>query len=175
MRALIAAVILILTLTTTSAALAGPIARGPLPRGAMVAADAISVAVVPLPNGAVIEGGLGAAVADLGTVSANAGRTRPGVDILSRARSYVVTTTIGLRVDSIVGGSVSLQGFLDAQPNGIIVRIDGVVMTPMIQTFARRVAVGAVTAHRIEVEIPSTLPVAQVPAEIPLEFGAIPD
>lgn len=133
----------------------------------------VVVTVVQLPGGAVVQSGAGAAVADLGTVSSNLRTTYSGVDIERRPGSYVVQTVIGLRASSAdTQGTVSLQAFLDSEPPGISIRIDGVQLTSFPRTFAFHTSLNVVTRHRLEIEIPDNMDTAQVPSEIPLEFGA---
>jgi hypothetical protein len=133
-----------------------------------------TVTVVQLPSGATVEGGAGAAVAELGTVSGHVRATANGISIVSRARSYVVSTFIGLRVaSSRPVPRVSLEAFLDAPLPGIVVRFDGVVLTGNPAVFATGIPLNLVTRHHLEVEIPSNMPVVNVPSEIPLQFGAV--
>ncbi|MBV8281109.1 MAG: hypothetical protein JO347_03475 [Candidatus Eremiobacteraeota bacterium] len=166
-----------LAVLTAVPVLGAPTNRGAAPRGVLAGSDGITVSIVDISDGAALQGGgLGAAVVDLGTVSANARTLRSGVAIHPRSRSYVVATTIGLRATgSNLGGTASLQAFLDAELPGLVVRLDGVMMGRLPRTFARLVPLGATTPHRLEIEIPNNFPVAQLPSEVPLEFGAAAD
>lgn len=154
---------------------AGPTGRMHFPRGAAGEnPGSFSVAVVQLPGGATVSSLADAAVAELGTVSSNVRSTATGVEIIRRSQSYVVVTTIGLRASAVgFSGAVGLQAFLDEPVGGLVVRVDGVALTSIPQVVARRVQTGIVTRHRIELEIPNAMSPASVPAEIPLEFGAI--
>jgi hypothetical protein len=174
MRFLLAAAAALLIPMTT----AGVVVRPPLhrvPHGFAHAASAVTVSIVALPGGASIATGAGAYMAELGTVSANIAPNAAGIHIERRASSYIVTTEIGLRATSnTVPGPVSVQAFVDAALPGVIVRIDGMVMSQIPQTIATRVPLDLVMPHRLELEIPDRLNPALVPSSIPLEFGALP-
>lgn len=145
-------------------------------RAPLVATTPISVSVVAIAGGATLQSTPDAAIAELGTVSANPSATAAGVSVVRRARSYVVVSSIGLRADSaLLGGTVALQAFLDGMLPGVIVRLDGVVLATVPRTFDAAVPLGIVTRHRLEIEIPDGLPASQVPSEIPLELGAVPN
>lgn len=132
------------------------------------------VAIVQLPDGASIQNGASASVAELGTVVGGRRATVSGVRVRRRADSYVVSTLVGMRATSSTGSSglVSLQAFLDAPMPGVIVKIDGTIVTAYPQVFTTHVPLGIVTSHVIEITIPDRLNPALVPSEIPLEFGA---
>jgi hypothetical protein len=143
------------------------------PRVPAAIAPGVTVAVVQAPGGATVQTGAGAAVAELGTVSANVRRTMNGVAILRRSGTYVVATAIGLRATSTTSSeAVSLQAFLETPIPGVHVRVDGIELTSNPITFATSVPLGVITRHRVEVEIPNGMNPGSIPQDIPLEFGA---
>jgi hypothetical protein len=149
------------------------IGAGPV-RGIPANPGGIDVAVVQISDGASVQAGAGAAVAELGTVSGNLRPGTAGISIVRRDRSYVVVTFIGLRATSATrAGHVSFQAFLDSPLPGIVIRVDGVELSSAPVVFATGMPLGLVTRHRLEVEIPNSMPVARVPSEIPLQFGAV--
>lgn len=85
------------------------------------------------------------------------------------------TTTVELQASStsaLAPPSVSLVAFVDDLPQGVTVRIDGVELGVTPVTIAHAIPLGAVTSHRIEIEIPDGTNGAIVPSEVRLEFGA---
>jgi hypothetical protein len=136
--------------------------------------SAYHVAIVQIPDGASIQNGASAAIAELGTVVGGRRATVSGVRIRRRPHSYVVSTLVGMRATSSTGNSglVSLQAFLDAALPGVVVKIDGLTVTAYPQVFTTHVPLGIVTSHVIEITIPDRLNPALVPSEILLEFGA---
>jgi len=154
---------------------AAPPGRPHAPRsGAGVDPTSASVSIVQLPGGASVQSLPNSAVAELGTVSSNVRTTSEGVTIVRRSQSYVVVTSIGLLATSPISGSVGLQAFLDAPLPGLIVRVDGVQLSPFPQIIATHTPTGVITRHRLELEIPNMMSPGSVPSTIPLEFGAIP-
>jgi hypothetical protein len=142
---------------------------------AAAAAGGVSVAIVQTPGGAIVQTGAGAAVAELGTVSAHVRHSTNGVAIAARSASYVVVTAIGLRATSTVTSEpVSLQAFLESPIPGVHVRVDGIELTSNPITFASGVPLGVITRHRLEIEIPNGMDPGSIPQDIPLEFGATP-
>ena len=134
----------------------------------------ITVDIVELTGGAMIQGAQPVAVAQLGMVSAYLQRLNPGVRIVRKPGSYVVTTVIGLRPEArAFSGTVALQAFLDAPIPGISIRIDGVLISSFPQVFAPHVLANVVSRHELEIEIPASMNPNQVPSEIPLEFGGV--
>ena len=133
----------------------------------------IAVAVVQLPEGAIISGAADTAIAELGTVSSNVRTTSPGVQIVRRAASYVVVTLIGLRAtSSAVSGTVALQAYLNAPIPGVSVRLDGIDLSTFPQVFAAHVPLNVVSRHKLELEIPNGMSPQLIPSQIPLEFQA---
>ena len=146
-----------------------------VPRVVTTAAGSLQVDVVRLAGGASVQPGGGAFVAELGTVSSNVRATADGVAIEHLSNSYVVVTTIGLRVEGTGADTASVQAFVDSIAPRLVVRIDGMPLSQVPRTIASRVQVGTVTRHRLEVEIPNNLDPSLVPSELPLEFGATPE
>ncbi|MGC2129512.1 MAG: hypothetical protein WA629_05370 [Candidatus Aquilonibacter sp.] len=133
----------------------------------------IAVAVVQLPEGAIIAGAASTAIAQLGTVSSNVRTTSPGVRIVRRATSYVVVTVIGLRATSSGAlGTVALQAYLNAPIPGVSVRLDGIDLSTFPQVFAAHVPLNVVSRHQLELEIPNGMSPQLIPNQIPLEFQA---
>jgi hypothetical protein len=133
----------------------------------------ITVSFVQTGDGASVQSLERAAVADLGTVSANES-ANAGVQIAHKLHSYTIDTTIGMRATSDSSQQpVALQAYLDDPLSGVTVRLDGVALTTMPQTFALNVPLGIVTRHRLEIEVPNFMPSAQIPQDIRLEVGAL--
>lgn len=150
-----------------------PIGKIPHTSTQVTIPGSVTVTIVQMPGGAAVQTTAGAAVADLGTVSANVRVTLPGIVILRRPASYVVTTAIGLRATSSATTSpVTLQAFIEAPLSGVLVRIDGVEISSNPITFASSVPLNVVTRHRLEVEVPNGMSPGSIPHDIPLEFGA---
>jgi hypothetical protein len=139
----------------------------------LAAPDQITIAIVQLPDGPSIGGAAGTAIAQLGTVSSNIRATSAGIKIVRRAKSYVVTATIGLRATSPnLAGPVALRAYLDAPIPGVSVRLDGVELSAFPQLFAAHTPLNIVSRHTLELEIPNGMSPQMIPAQIPLEFQA---
>jgi hypothetical protein len=103
-----------------------------------VAVEEISIAFVELPAGSV----------DVGIIAHTSSK---------RKGWTVVTRTIGIRVDranGAAGGTAILRAWIDEPDARCVVRIDGVALGAAPRIVDPHARVGAVTPHRLDVEVP---------------------
>ena len=103
---------------------------------------------------AFLEGGL----VELGTISWSGAK-----------RATVTTRTVRLRIGeppAEARGNVTLRAFLETADPRCTVRVDGVVLTTLPRVIRRNAPVGVPIAHRIEVEVPVTMPDGPLHASI---------
>ena len=89
---------------------------------------------------------------DLGTVAHNGGRSRV---------THIINT-VGVRVErkgsAAPQGSATLRAYLQAPDGRCIVRVDGIVIGAAPQVIDAHAPIGATVAHRVEVEVPTSVP-----------------
>ncbi len=139
-------------------------------------APAIWVNFVPIPSGAPVRsvaGGQG--TLDLGRISYMGGASVEGVTIIRKKNSFVVSTVFGLRMDSEPNtGTAKLIGLVTAVNATNRISIDGVRLTALPQVIQMAMPCGAVTSHRLEIEVPVDAPemAAQVAQSIAFQVVA---
>ncbi|HEX7155367.1 MAG TPA: hypothetical protein VF618_28125 [Thermoanaerobaculia bacterium] len=105
------------------------------------AAEEISIAFVELTAGQV----------DVGVIAHVPSKKKQGWT--------VVTRTIGVRIDRgnrVAGGTAILRAWLDEPDARCVVRVDGVALTNVPRIIDAHARIGAVTPHRLEIEVPVT-------------------
>ena len=171
--------ILLLSLVPPLWCQTGTPAEKPGPRAAVRVkepATAIWVNFVPIPSGAPVrslKSDLG--TLDLGRVSYRGGAATDGVTITRRKGSFVVSTVFGLRVGSASGtGTAKLVGMVTEVNANNRVSVDGVRLTVVPQVIQMALPCGAVTTHRLEIEVPTDAPAiaAQVAQSIAFQVVA---
>ncbi len=138
--------------------------------------------LVTLPTGANMTGAAGDVwTLDLGELSYPAAPRNPNVSSRRLPHSFVISTEFGVQVQS--SGSptpgtpsfATLLAFLqDAQPQ-YSVRIDGVTLQSGSQPVASHLRSGAITVHRLEIEIPTTVTEKSGRLAHLIEFSVVPD
>lgn len=137
---------------------------------------AIWVNFVPIPSGAPVrsaKGDLG--TLDLGRISYMGGATTEGVTVTRKKKSFVVSTLFGLRVGSESGtGTAKLVGMVTEVNANNRISVDGVRLTLVPQVIQMAMPCGAVTSHRLEIELPTDAPdiAAQVAQSITFQVVA---
>jgi hypothetical protein len=116
----------------------------------------LSVAFVDLPDG---PGITGKRVLDLGNVSF-AGKSRgTNVQVRSSSDRFVVSAKIGLLVQDPsqhVGGATVLVALAYPETSHIL-WMDGVRLTTTLQALPGRCPVGKASAHKLDIEVPTSL------------------
>jgi hypothetical protein len=92
---------------------------------------------------------------DLGSV-AHDGRTARST------RTTRIVQTVGVRIERKSGaatsGTASVRAYLQAPDGRCTVRVDGIAIGATSQVVDPRAAIGTTVAHRIEIEIPTSVP-----------------
>lgn len=140
-----------------------PPGEKPAPRAAVRTKEPepnIWVSFVPVPRGAPVSmaaGGQG--TLDLGRISFFGGATNDGVTVVRRGKSFVVSTIFGLRVGSEAStGTAKLIGLLTQMNANYRISVDGVRLALTPQVIQMAVKYGAVTEHRLDIEVPADNP-----------------
>jgi hypothetical protein len=122
----------------------------------------IWVEFVAIPNGAPVrQVGGGVGTLDLGQISYMGGATTEGVNIVRKAKSFVVSTRFGLKVGAAsAAGTAKLIALVTQVNANSRVSVDGMRLTVMPQVVQMAAAYGAVGSHRLEIEIPIDAPEA---------------
>lgn len=119
---------------------------------------ALWVNFVPVPKGAPVRSIAGQGTLDLGRISYTAGSTQTGVTITRGPRTFTVLTRFGLQVgtpDNV--GTAKLLGVLNGINPAIRVTVDGVRLSPAPEVIQMALKFGAVSEHRLEIEVPLTM------------------
>lgn len=135
---------------------------------------ALCVNFVPIPKGAPVRSIAGQGTLDLGRVSYLSGSTQEGVTVTRGKRTFMVSTRFGLQVGSPGNdGTAKLLGVLSGINPAIRVAIDGVNLSPAPEIISMALKFGAVTEHRLEIEIPVSLPEAAAQVLDAISFQVI--
>ena len=92
---------------------------------------------------------------DAGTLSL--AHTRSG----RRTKAASVTTRVfGIRLDagSTSATTAMLSASLESYDGRSVIRIDGIELTPVARVIQAQVAIGALTMHTMEIEVPASVP-----------------
>ena len=141
-------------------------------------APALWVAFVPVPKGAPVHDvGGGQGTLDLGPVSYLGGAQREGVTVIRRKQRFAISTWFGLRAGggSGAGGTAKLLAFVTQLNPQQKVYIDGVRLTTAPQVNQMGIRFGAVTQHRLEVEVPADAPEMVAQSFNAISFQVLPD
>lgn len=116
---------------------------------------------VPVPKGAPVRSIAGQGTLDLGRISYLSGSMQDGVTVTRGTRTFSVRTRFGLQVGTPGNaGTVKLLGLLTEMHPGVRVTLDGINLSPAPEVIDMAMKFGAVTEHRLEVEIPISMPEA---------------
>ncbi len=124
----------------------------------------ISVSFVQLSDGANVSAtSAGQGSLRMGRVSAATGSRTPGVTVERRQNSIVARTYVGLKLDSpgTPQGSASLSAFLFFPEARCDIFLNGVRLGTASRLIQGSVRYGEVGRHRVEIEIPMSLPDTQ--------------
>lgn len=120
----------------------------------------LSVSLASVPEGAPLNGGNPTQRSlNLGTVSYNGLTTVPNVTVTKQVGSFVVTTKFGLAIQDgtqQVSTATVLAG-LAAPELFFILRVDGLTLSTAPQVVQPQAKVGSTVAHRLDVQIPTSL------------------
>jgi len=144
-------------------------------RSATVPAS-ISVSFVELPDGAQLMGGRrGHGELVMPPVAYGMGAPKAGVRVERRTSSFIVSSRFGLRVDGPSGasGSAVVSAFLLTPDPYCMYFLDGIKLSMTPQVVAARSRFGAVTEHRLDVEVPVNMTVGAAANNI--GFTAVPN
>ncbi|HEU5451159.1 MAG TPA: hypothetical protein VFU76_04205 [Terriglobales bacterium] len=135
-----------------------PAGKAKQPIRGKASAAALWVNFVPVPKGAPVRSIAGQGTLDLGRISYTAGSTQDGVTITQGPRTFTVRTRFGLQVGSPDNvGTAKLLGVLNGINPAIRVTVDGVRLTPSPEVIQMALKFGAVSEHRLEIEVPVTM------------------
>jgi len=133
----------------------------------------ISVSFVELPNGApLMTGGSGRGELVMPPVAYGMGAPKAGVRVESRSSSFIVSSRFGLRINGPTGTAV-VSAFLLAPDPHCKYFLDGMQLSMTPQVVAPRTRFGAVTEHRLEVEVPVNMTLGAAANNI--GFTAVPN
>jgi len=121
---------------------------------------ALGVTFVQVPRGAPVRDiGAGQGALDLGPVSYMAGTAREGITVTRRPRSFLISTSFGLRVgNEPSGGTAQLLGLVTHLNAGTRIAVDGISLSLTPQVLQVAIPFGEVSRHRLDVEIPVDAP-----------------
>ena len=139
---------------------------------------ALWVAFVPVPKGAPIHDvGGGQGTLDLGPVSYLGGARRDGVTVVRHKQRFVISTWFGLKAGggSAASGTAKLLAFVSQLSPLQKVSLDGIRLTQVPQIVQVGVRYGAVTQHRLEVEVPVDAPEMVAQSINAISFQVLPD
>lgn len=139
--------------------------------------SSIAISLVALGNGPSVPGGAtGQGTMQLGKVSSGGGARIPGVVVGRRPHSMVVRTVFGVRLDyGVSTGSAKLSAFLLQPDSRYQIFVDGVKLGASAQLIQAGVRYGAVTQHRLEIEVPKSLPENEARIADNIGFLAVPE
>ena len=150
----------------------------PVTKTSTVTQGSIAVTLVALPNGSSMAGSsTGHGSLTLGKVSSGAVTHVPGVRVDRRQNSMIVSTSFGVRLDDSGGGagSARLSAFLFHPDSRYQISIDGVKLNGSARVIQTSLRYGAITPHRLEIEIPSSVPETEGNLANNIGFLAIPN
>lgn len=134
----------------------------------------LTVAFVDLPDGPSVAG---KRALDLGNVSYAGHPRSTNVQVQPSADRFVVSATFGLLVQDSsqqVAGATVLVAL--AYPDGAhALSIDGVRLTTALQALPGRCPVGKTSAHRLEIEVPTSLTEKDAAVHNSIVFQVIPN
>lgn len=131
---------------------------------------------VPCPKGAPVRSIAGQGTLDLGRVSYQTGSTEQGVQIKRGKQTFTVSTRFGLQVGTPdAQGTAKLVGVLTQIHPGVRVAVDGVELSTVPEVIQMAVRFGLVTEHRLEIEIPTSMPDATAQVANAISFVVIAD
>ena len=137
---------------------------------------ALWLTFVPFPKGAPVRSIAGQGTLDLGRVSYLAGSTEEGVQIKRGKQTFTVSTRFGLQVGAPTAqGTAKLLGLVSQANPAIRVAIDGIDLSMAPQVIQMAVRFGVVTEHRLEIEIPVSMPDAAAQVANLISFVVIAD
>lgn len=137
---------------------------------------ALSLTFVPFPKGAPVRSIAGQGTLDLGRVSYLTGSTEEGVQVKRGKQTFTVSTRFGLQVGTPnAQGTAKLLGVLSQANPAIRVAIDGIDLSIAPQVIQMAVRFGVVTEHRLEIEIPVSMPDAAAQVANSISFVVISD
>jgi hypothetical protein len=129
---------------------------------------------VPFPKGAPVRSIAGQGTLDLGRVSYLTGSTEEGVQVTRGKQTFTVSTRFGLQVGAPgTQGTAKLIGVLAQVNPAIRVMIDGVNLSSAPQVIQMAVRFGVVSEHRLEIEIPVSMPDAAAQVANAISFVVI--
>ena len=174
--------VLLLTVVTALAAVAsgqaaqpGESAAGKVIRNKSTDA-ALWLTFVPFPKGAPVRSIAGQGTLDLGRVSYLTGSSEEGVQIKRGKQTFTVSTRFGLQIGAPnAQGAAKLLGVLSQANPAIRVAIDGIDLSVAPQVIQMAVRFGVVTEHRLEIEIPVSMPEAAAQVANSISFVVIAD
>lgn len=137
---------------------------------------ALWLTFVPFPKGAPVRSIAGQGTLDLGRVSYLAGSSEEGVQVTRGRQTFTVSTRFGLQVGApSMQGTAKLVGVLSQARPGIRVVVDGIELSTAPQVIQMAVRFGVVREHRLEIEIPVSMPDAAAQVANAISFVVIAD
>ena len=137
----------------------------------------IWVSFVPVPRGAPVRDvGGGQGTLDLGPVSYLTGAAREGVSVTRKGRSFVVETSFGVRAgNSEMAGTAKLIGLVTQVYPRARVYVDGTRLTLAPQVIQMAMKYGAVSEHRLQIELPTDTPETAARCFNSIAFQVLPN
>jgi hypothetical protein len=156
-----------------------PLSRpGAAAKKSSIPQGSIAVNLVALPGSSALSASsTGQGTMSLGKVPSGVGTPTKGVAIDRRANSTVVRTSFGIRLDDagVAAGSATLSAFLFHPDPRCDISVDGVKLGATAHVIQASVGYGVITPHRLEIEIPSSVPESQGDLANSIVFLAIPN
>jgi hypothetical protein len=142
------------------------------------ASGALSVGIVDLSATPSLtsKAAVGGEVLDLGTVS-YAGSKNSNVSVEQHHGSFTVTTAFGLQVrdSSQLAHFATVSAFVVGSSSQLTYIVDGRKLSSTPTVIVPHLAVGGVTRHRLEVEVPTSLTERNAQQQVALQFEVTPN
>jgi hypothetical protein len=138
----------------------------------------ISVAFRPTADGATLApGGPGQGTLDLGVVSYGGTARTSNVQVTRQHDRFMVSTKFGLSLDDPARSTASAAVLAAlAYPETLhTIRLDGVTLTVTPQVVMGQARLGAVSLHRLEIEVPTSLTEKNAQLHNAIVFQVIPN
>ena len=132
--------------------------KPPLQSAAVASPGTLRASIVPLGSNATVSGSSQNAQLDLGRISYGGGTSVSGIAIKRTPDALVLTTRFGLLLQGAGGQrscTATVRAFVTEASSKKIYVIDSIRLTTTPQTIGSAAPIGAVSAHQLEIIIPT--------------------